>query len=468
MTLTVEITWNNPHSPLIPDSELDLVLSADGTHLTPTKKEVGVRRFEVPDGTTDVVLRAHFNATFGGTTAEVLRIAQHYEVVGVTELRPIDFQSFGGPHPLVVTRGLAGRHGVASIVLRTDFVDISAFWSKYADGWKEYYDVYRAFWAQQMATPPATTIYPLGYTGGTPLIWFAVVPDACRRLPTPAASCLVFFRPAAHYTYLRIDQKHQPNGLWRYLLSPLPDLEPSARSPERDHCYSPAKAPYPGAGDLMYCRFEEAMARSGRAVVMLYPWISGGDYGVMATAALPSVSSQAIRHLWARHAIGEHTPGVTRGRLGLFGFSFGGTSMWRALQANMSKYDEVYAFDCNDDDHIGPSLAPTWFHSRPDRCLRLVGGQYRTGDYASIIDAVTGGPDSERATIALRGNWSNQTTNSVWEHFIRDVPDWRNGTISIDVKHQFVICGGQMPGGGPYDFKTSETFLQRFLMASKF
>ncbi len=139
--------------------------------------------------------------------------------------------------------------------------------------------------------------------------------------------------------------------------------------------------------------------------------------------------------------------------------------MWKALKANPHKYDEVYAFDCNDDNGIGPDFAPTWFRSRPDPCLRLVGGQYRTSAYAEIMKAVTRGPDNERATLALRGDWHKQTTNAVWEHYLKDVPKWRR---ERDVKHQFVICGGEMPGGGPYDFKTSETFFQRFLMASKF
>lgn len=451
MTITVQITWPNASSPLLPDSGVDLSLRADGTKLTPTQTAPGKRRFDVPAGTSSLSLNARFNLTLGSVSAVVLAIDQDFDVTGSTQIVARSMPDYQGPHPLVVARSLAGAHGAASVVLRTDFVDASAFWAHYADYWSYYLSRHE----------PGTKVYVLGLTQGTPLLWFAVVPDRCISLTNPAVPCLVFYRPANQYSYTRLDQAHKTWGLIRYLLKPREDSDSAARDYERDHCYGGP------AGDLMFCRFEDALVASRRGVVMLNPWPSQGDFGASSTAKLPTFCTQAIRFLAAQKAIALGVPNVKLGRLGLSGFSFGGFAMWAALGNNMSRVSEVYAFDCRDSGNAA-ALATQWFGACPDPMLRLVGGAYRVRPYADLAKALAP-QGSPRVSLALgTEDWFNNGQNIVWEHYIKDTPSLRDARAGQDARHQFAICGGVIPGNGTYDLDFVTTYLQAFLMSSNF
>jgi hypothetical protein len=479
MSLTVEVVWKNPNSPLLSGSAADVSFYVDGQKVEPTQQAPGVRRFVVPSDASAVKLWARFMPTLGAVTAVVLDIEQEFDVAGGTQLVPQDIGKYGGPHPLVVVRGVAGKNGAVLITRRTTFVDASAFWAHYGDSWhyyRNYYQVPSNAAAGTFVQKPPTTTYVLGHTGGMPLLWFASVPAICTKLANPAASCLVFFRPAGHYSYTKIDQPHQTYGLIRYLLTPKPDADLSASNMERDHCYAQQ-----GIGLLMYGRFEDALGTASRAVVMLNPWPSGGDFGMATTAALPGLCNQALQYLSAIGAIGMGTPKVRLGRLGVSAFSFGGKAMWPALKANRNKIDEVYAFDCNEPDGSTssdvPNLVADWFASRPDPMLRLVGAQYNRSAYASLAQRIAGNVKGASARVTLmlgEENWFASGRHTVWEHYSKDFPILRTtgdapfGDPRADARHQFAICGGEILGGGAYDSDLVVTYLQTFLASSGF
>ncbi len=468
----ITVTWPNADTPLLPEKGASVTLSADGAALSPVRIAKGLRVFSLPDGSSKVQLTASFTASFpavngtapqnGGTisapalSAEVLRADQTY-TVNSGQLTADTIPDYGGPHPLIVTGATAAGQSVA-ITVRTEFVDVSTFWPQYCASWSYYLSEHQS----------GTTTFVLGYTGGMPVVWFAIVPDAMATFSNGFTSCLVFYRPA-NYVYSRLNQPHNASAVGRYFLKPKPDSDSAAQFWERDHLQ--ASDGY----HLMRCRFEDAIVQSQRALVMLHPWPSGTGFGAAQQAGLGTLCGRAIGFLWASKRICKSVAEVQIGRLGLSGFSAGGSALWPALSANAAQVREVYGFDCTGTGGASAQIVQ-WFNSHDTNFLRLVNGSskpapngYNFGTHAGIQQSLdpkqTGRKDltvvPASATEYAPGN------NSMYEHYISPRPDLRDDE---DTQHQWAISGGELVFGkmGAYDLDQVETYFLRFLRASGF
>lgn len=469
MTLKVRITWANAGHTLLPESLADVRIEAGGSALPFTRKSTGVREVEIPDGTAKVTLKATFSVKFGAVGSEppmeqeVWRAEQPYEVTsGGTALTPTDLPQYVKSHPLVETHMASGTNGAALIRLRTEFVDITQFWLSYAKNADEYLVDHH----------PKAKLLALGYTGGDPKIWFASFTDASAAPPKAGISSLVFYRPATSYTHTRIDQVHDMYGLNRFLLKPVDD--PNADYWKRD-MFLPYKKSAPGGGttDAFYawlrCGFEDAMDRSGKAVVMIHPWPNGTAFGDAAGPKLPALAEGVIRFLWARQRIAKNRGAIHLGRLGISGYSAGGLALWGALGSNLDRVDEVYSFDA-----VGAGGAAAqviqWFNKKPSsRCLRMTSG-HQFQAHTSIqqaIEKLTG------KTARVSGDPPTSAgydpgKNPLWDH-VRTVSDksaapWPDIQKTPAYWHQFAVFGGYIALPGPMAL----TFMQRFLQDSDF
>jgi hypothetical protein len=447
------VTWDNAAHALLPDALANVRVELNsGEILEPVARAPGSRRFDLPPGASGVILKATFSVSFGAVggaeplTAEVLRAEQAYDVSdGALALVPSP--PFRTCHPLIESTLRPGAAQSARI--RTQFVNITPFWMAYA----RFADDYRA------DRDPRADLVALGYTGGDPKIWFASVPEACLAPPSPAMGCLVFYRPSGA-SYDRIDQEHDMFGLTRYLLKPVDD--PAAPHWKRDKF---VKNPEDNTPWLwVRCGFEDALARSGKAVVMLHPWPSGLRYGNATTAVLPSLAEAALRFLWAEQRVGRDRQGIHLGRLGLAGFSAGGLPLWEALAKNRSTIDEVYAFDARG---VGESVQviARWLKERPSACLRMTGAHQLEHNRA-VVEAIRRLPDGGEllarvSSVPESAAAYDAGVNPLWDYALEDYPDLR---ASGDVQHQFAIFGGYITMPGPFAI----TSLQRFLEDSLF
>lgn len=222
MTLRVSVTWPNAHHALLEDSGAEVSIDADGAPVTVLVSGAGKRVFEIPDGTSTLLLRASFNPQMkavGEVAAwrpKVFEVTQPFAIIANgTVAAPHVLPEYGGPHPLIDVVSAANKHAAVSIRLRTTFVDVTSCWAAYSPSHAAYID-------RRTGTASGTELFALGFTGGAPLLWFASVPPGCRVPPTNAIGTVVFFRPATKKGYSRIDQMHNSFELHRYLLSPMP------------------------------------------------------------------------------------------------------------------------------------------------------------------------------------------------------------------------------------------------------
>lgn len=454
MTIKLTVTWENAEHALLPDALADIrVELPSGEILAPSVRMPGQRRFDIPAGAGRIVLRAAFSASFnqvGGVEpleVEVLRAEQVFDVSGAS-ITAVETPPFGAVHPLVASDIRPGSHPFVRI--HTQFVNITPFWMAYAGFADDYLE----------NRDPRADLVALGNTSGEPKIWFASVPEACAAPPSPAVGCLVFYRPSGA-TYDRIDQIHDMFGLNRYLLKAVED--PAAVAWKRDKF---ALNPETGAPWLwIRCGFEDALARSGKAVVMLHPWPSALRYGSATSSALPSLAEAAIRLLWAEQRVGKERHGIHLGRLGLAGFSAGGLPLFEALAQNRKRVDEVYAFDARGVAERTAMLA-AWMSERPTARLRMTGA-HQIEAHAAVVKMIAGSPRgselSTRVTVLPESAAAYQNVGATphWDYAIEDLAHLRS---DADAQHQFAIFGGFDAQPGPFAL----TSLQRFLQASLF
>lgn len=450
-------TWPNAGHALLPEAGANVRAEVGGTPLPLASRSPGVREFDIPDGTTRVVLKATFTASFGAVghvgpmSHPVLQVEQPYDVVeGGTMLQPVNIAAYVKSHPLVDTKVMANVNGAALVQIRTEFVNITPFWMAYAASASEYAADHR---------PGDPELVALGFTGGTPLIWFATVPAACAAPPAPGVGCLVFFRPQS-YTYTRIDEPHHEMfGLNRYLLKPVDD--PRADVWKRD-VFSPNPDDHHRPYVWLRAGFEDALSRSQKPVVILHPWPSGSDFGAATGASLPALAGGAIRLLWAEQHLGKNRGAIQLGRLGIAGYSAGGTSMWTALTRNSQRVSEVYAFDARGTPSYA-GAAIKWFNSRSDTVLRMTGGYQLVANEGirMSIERLAGGPVPRVTATPPDKNAYEAGSNPLWDHVITHYPGVRE---SPGYWHQFAIFGGYVALPGPFTL----TFLQQFLQDSLF
>ncbi len=461
MSHVVQVVWVNANGPhgLLPDKHTQIVLDVDGTVVPATTSAAGKRKFVVPAGAKKVTLHAAFSAEFGPVKGRapamietVLQAQQEFDVtLNGTALQPVGIPAFGGgPHPLVDTKSASGAAGATVIRIHTEFVDISKFWTAYASRTGEYA-------ADHVA---GTTLVPLGFTGGTPRIWFASVADAAASSSKAEVSCLLFCRPS-NYTYTKIDQKHHMNGLNRYLLRPTTD--PNAPIHKREKfMLEPDGKPYV----WVRAGFEHAMTQSGKAIVMLHPWPSGASFGSAATKRMPNLAGAAIRFLWGRGNVGAQVAGVRLGRLGVSGYSAGGLGLWGAFANNVSRISEVYAFDAvNTSTHAGGVSA--WFRAQTkagaNPCLRMGSGN-SIATHVGIrrtIEQAMGGPQPGVTVIPDSAKDYAKGANPIWDETTAAVPSAQNRR---GFWHQFAVFGAM----GTPPLTGVPNFMEQFLTNSGF
>ncbi|AUX48540.1 hypothetical protein SOCE26_100780 [Sorangium cellulosum] len=456
MPLKLRVTWRNAGSPLLPDALADVQATADDAPLAPAGAGPGLREFAIPEGAARVALKARFSAAFEAfedvpaLQEEVLSVEQAFDVDGGgAALRPAEDPAYGQAHPLVDVKAAPGSPGVVVAQIHTDFVDITPFWMAYARSTDEYQQGHRA----------GAELVALGATAGEPKIWFANVPEACKAPPDAGVSALVFFRPEG-YAYTKVDQRHEMFGLNRYLLTPDPD--PGASFWARDVFEVDPRDQ--SRWVYLRCSFEEALAASGKAVVMLHPWPNGSSFGAAATASLPGLAEAAIRFLWGAQKLGVGRGGVHLGKLGLAGFSAGGLPLWQALAANAGRVSEVFAFDARGAAKNEATIL-RWYRGDASRRLRLTGGHQL--DANAAIRKSLGGSAVDARFSALPPDKSGYLpgANPLWDHVCSALADdEREAHLSSDsIWHQFAVFGGAPRPGE----ERAVTFLQRFLEESE-
>jgi hypothetical protein len=426
-------------------------------------------------------LKADFAVAFGNvdlpdgsrappTRRNVWHAEQPYDVIdGGTTLRPVDLPAYAGPHPLVETTVASSTRGAALLRLRTEFVDITDFWMLYARYYlvpirvpgreKEKFGLLREGSPEYLADHEAgSKLIALGYTAGTPKIWFASLPDTLAASPRPEISCLVFFRPINIEKHTRVDTAHSMNPLNRYLLKPTNDG--AAAYWKRDRFAQDENRivyAYVRAG------FEDALVRSAKPVVMVHPWPSG-DFGDAITTKLPALADAAIRFLWAGQSVGRNRGGIRLGRLGLSGYSSGGLALWASLAANHDRVKELFCLDASGADaDVNARAVVRWFSRNPaERCLRMSGGlQIKANRAIKLAIERLVGPTSRLTVFPDSASTYEPGGSPWWDHvvappyqFVRDL------TEVADYWHQFALAGGTGAIG--------RTFLQQFLEESDF
>ena len=455
MTIKVNVVWNGAGGAhrLLPDALSEVSLDVDGTVTQGATGTLGRRTFTVPDGASAVTLKAKFVADFpkphkvSPMKETVLEVEQGYTVEGNgTLLKPDTDPAFAGPHPLVETTSVAGQAGATQIRIHTDFVDIEKFWF----GWAGFASDHTA------EHQPGTTLLPMGFTGGKPLIWFASVADAVKSPSQPAISCLTFFRPSS-YAYARIDMDHSMFGLNRYLLAPTTDPKAPAYKREVFSLDSKKK-------EFVWIRagFEDAIAKSGKPLIMLHPWPTGAAFGLAATARLPGLCEAAIRFLRAKGLVGQKTAGIKLGRLGVAGYSAGGLGLFGAFQSNTSRLHEVYCFDAVGTSTNAGGLA-RWFRAQKGACLRMAGGNALVAhdSIKKTIETTMKGPQAGVTAIPASAKDYAKGANPIWDATTAAFP---HAQLRSGYWHQFAIFGsvGQPP------LTANRNFMRQFLDDSAF
>jgi hypothetical protein len=457
MALQVRVTWDNPGSPLLPASLADITVNGQ----QPTTKRFGEWIFDFPTAPAQIALSARFSVSFGQVgaapprTEEVWSATQTYNVTGTT-ITPVAQPAYAGTHPLVDTVIAGGVNTAALLRLRTVFVDVTPFWMAYASKSDDYL-------AERDTS--LEHVVALGFTGGTPLLWFASFPPACKAPPQPRISCLVYYRQTGE-KYSRVDEPHQMNPLNQVLLEPIT----GSMDPRKSDVFLPYQkkptviVPF----ESIRCGWEDALHRSGKAVVMLHPWPSELEYGKARGGDVTNLARAAIKLLWAKQRIAQNTGGVDLGRLGFSGYSAGGPTFWRALFLNPDA-KEAYCFDGTSTNVFKQDIID-WFNASPTtRCLRMSSG-HQIDTHNQIRDSIDPGGTNARVTAIPGGSDGYTTTlNPLWNYTLSWLAANTPGAAAItrndpDYWHAFAQFGGFIATPGPGKI----TFLQRFLMLSDF
>jgi hypothetical protein len=507
MDFLIQVRWSRGSNPLLQRGDVNngptIEVAGDGglQVLSQNHQESG-EDYLVKSPSSEISFKATFHPTIGGNQADVLTANQTYTVSG-SDL--IESSATVGPtatkvnkHPLVTgTKQRAASTGtqtVFTVKINTDFVDATAHWKKLVGApstckaepfscWDAYAKLHES----------GTELVVLGFTAGSPVVWFVVVPDACKA--ASEVSSLVFFRPAS-YVYSTIDDpQHASGGMYalsRYLLRP--------RSPDpgvwwawdRYHMITAAQlATVKNVAqfyDWLCASFENSLAKSGRKVILVYPWPTGTGFGEAQGSNLASHLASIRALLYAQGKIGVGQTTVTGGKLGVAGYSRGGPGMFACIDSNKALIREVYGFDPNGADGQAANLA-LWAFETSDFRLRLAGG------FASSVTTNESIARTVNARLALPGRKASGGVVSThpaspstfyqpasagghkwWNHVFTNFPaaltdpGWK--TYVGDTRHQFVIYGGEDAAFAPSSAAatpwTGQTFLEQFLSGSTF
>jgi hypothetical protein len=387
--------------------------------LTPTRTPLMVRG-TIPAGPLQARLDFELEARAGGVTKTVLAFRQlflltaeskslvptNYSVEDFTlnptpkgpvrqkGTSPTGRRQFSGQHPLLTNRP-------GQIAINTEFVDATELW-----------------WAIHQDRPWGWYLHPdlggrqehlrvLAWTGGgSPMIWFAAIPDAASETldPAPAKADakagdpkvggsksaqpvthqppadIVFFRPPPGANSIRYmptaagfsDPGHDNTTLHilaRYLLSAIPanafariKQAGTVKQPEflADQIQPTSTNPTTPANPMDIARglwtafrpvgLEGAVNRAGPPHVLFLPLGFDAEAGYEAArqADLKTTLASALNVLWNNGAVANKAqapPDPAARQLWLAGHSAGNLSMWRCLSNNAASVDRVISFD---------------------------------------------------------------------------------------------------------------------------
>jgi hypothetical protein len=360
-----------------------------------------------PPAPSNLRLDFKLEATAGGVTKTVLAFQQLFEIspAGTISAKECAIESvllqsspsgpapavgppaprrrFQGLHPLL---GLSQTPKLVTISVNAEFVDLTALW------WALRTDALGWYLNPALPIPGRQlNLRVLGWTaGGSPMIWFAVVPDDAVN-SVAGTEDVVFFRPppgvnsflypatAAGLTDSRHDGAEPAPGkhstlylLGRYLLSPIPadrlaaviasgtvqrtDLLADQAQPAPGFPLEPE--PMPWLSGFPECfrpvGLETAFNNAGGGRVLFLPLASGD--GTMTThpydgAVLPGLRKtlrSALGTLWNVSAVGTSTstiPDMSNRELWLAGHSAGNLSMWECALSNKADVARIITFD---------------------------------------------------------------------------------------------------------------------------
>jgi hypothetical protein len=503
MDFLIQVRWTNGSNQLLQrgdgNSSASITITPDdgvpALAVSPTESGVD---FKLSSPSKKVVATVSFNPTVAGNKAEVLSANQTYDVSGTdlvensATVGPTGSTTTVAKHPLLtLTKNRSATTGTTvafTLKVNTDFVDATELWSKMLGASGTCVTESGSCWsAYQKLHQAGSELVVLGFTAGSPIVWFVVVPDACKSAGT--VSSLVFFRPAL-YSYSTFDDpQHAAVGMFkmcRYLITPR------AKDPhvwwawDRYHDITPAQhATVNNASAVFYdwlCTgLEDALHRSGKKVILVMPLPVGTGFGVAEGPQLASHLASIRALLYARGKIGVGQQSISGNKLGLAGYSAGGLGLYPCLRANRALVNELYCFDPNDDDKHIAEVAQ-WAFETADFKLRLAGGldgHVRTNDavaktvtrrIAMTPRKATGGVVTTHP--ASPSTFYAEKTGDKWYNhvFSEALPGWGGGGFDHGTRHQFVIYGGEDPGftpgaaaGAPWN---GVSFFEQFLKDS--
>jgi hypothetical protein len=370
-------------------------------------------------GTPHLNVRLDFSlsVTAGGKSAVVLAFRQLFEMdasnvltakecaidnfvlqasrTGPTLVAPPGFttppprRKFPGLHPLVT---LTQTASLATIHVNAEFVDLTLLW------WQLHTDANNWYLNPDLPTPGRQTrLRVLGWTsGGDPMIWFVVIPDAAASSIGSGTEDLVFLRPQAginSFAYRPTeagltDSRHDGKDPWtldervnsfstlavlsRYLLSPIPGdklasvvakgtvahIELLADQVQANG--SPPATPDPPDPMDSATRFpvafrpvgmEQAFNQAGGNRVLLLPLAAGDTPAPYEGAILPDLKTtthSALGTLWSAGAIdtsGTTVPTFDKRELWLGAHSGGNQSLWTCAKQNAADVGRMIVID---------------------------------------------------------------------------------------------------------------------------
>jgi hypothetical protein len=408
-------TWETAVPVIVPVVRKGNEVSVEASLIPPTSVAPGAAGFSYMRFDFDLSLTA------GGITSTILSFRQLLVIGPAGAIQPVQcairdsiltatptgprqgqgnpvFVRYTGLHPLLTIMG-------SQLSVNTEFVDLTELW------WKLRKDSL-GWYCHPSLGGRQTKLRVLGWTtGGHPMLWFAVVPDALEHSMTrqpPAvldvagavtkqrsSADLVFFRPPPGVNSFAYgagangltDARHDDitlRILARYLLSPIPSdvfdaLKASGKVKEADlladqlqpQGISPAGAPLPpdpmdmASGYPFAFRpvgLESAFNRGGGNGLLLLPLAAGDTARPYEGALLPGLASSiqsCLGMLWNNRAIdrsGRSLPQLGGRELWVAGHSSGNRSMWSCIQKNAGDITRIITFDPSPNENLDAGL----------------------------------------------------------------------------------------------------------------
>jgi hypothetical protein len=326
-------------------------------------KSPGHYEFHLPGGppAAFIVMSARFSWESLGSAdnpqdTTILLVSQLISVDG-GKLVPKSWSATGskgpaipGSHPLIAVNGLTIR-------VATAFVDVTEHWNtlRASAGSEALLDWYNHLHNE------GTRLRVLARTSGVPLLWFAVVPSACKAGGTIDAH--IFHRPAGSTAYTFDETSadgltnHNTDGMFaicRYLLSPMTHLlginakgvtvRNTAVLDRFHRNFDDLRI----GGIFLNAALEDSLGRTGRHTVLFLPFHSASTQ-YETSADLGPLIKRALTLLWVR---GEFASDLTQApnidsRFGMSAYSQGGDSLYKAIANNASSLSEVFCIQPN-------------------------------------------------------------------------------------------------------------------------